>query len=74
MFDHAQMDIVIENLEKDQNMLIQMSQKKGFLENFDKMGEQIQTKMEQLKTVNDVIKQWLKLKQNWEKLEVIFLN
>lgn len=28
LFDHGQMDIVIENLEKDQNMLIQMSQKK----------------------------------------------
>ena len=74
LFDHAQMDIVIENLEKDQNMLIQMSQKKGFLENFDKMGEQIQQKMDQLKTVNDVIKQWLKFQKNWEKLEVIFLK
>ena len=74
LFDHAQMDIVIENLEKDQNILIQMSQKKGFLENFEKMGEQINQKMEQLKTVNDVIKQWLKFQKNWEKLEVIFLK
>ena len=51
-----------------------MSQKKGFLENFEKMGEQINQKMEQLKTVNDVIKQWLKFQKNWEKLEVIFLK
>ena len=74
LFDHGQMDIVIENLEKDQNQLIQMSQKKGTLENFENMGEQINNKMEQLKTVNDVIKQWLKFQKNWEKLEVIFLK
>ena len=74
LFDHGQMDIVIENLEKDQNLLIQMSQKKGFLENFENMGDQINNKMEQLKTVNDVIKQWLKFQKNWEKLEVIFLK
>ena len=74
LFDHGQMDLVIENLEKDQNTLIQMSQKKGFLENFEKMGELINDKMEKLKTVDDVIKQWLKLQKNWEKLEVIFLK
>ena len=74
LFDHGQMDLVIENLEKDQNTLIQMSQKKGFLENFEKMPELIDDKMQKLKTVDEVIKQWLKLQKNWEKLEVIFLK
>lgn len=74
LFDHGAMEGVIETLEKHQNDLIQMAQKKGILENFENMGATIDNKLAQLKTINDVIKAWLKFQKNWEKLEVIFLK
>jgi len=74
LFDHSQMEVVIEQLEKHQIALIQMVQKKTTLENFEGMGEKINGTLEKLKVVNDVIKLWLKFQKNWEKLETIFLN
>lgn len=74
LFDHSQMEIVIEQLEKHQISLIQMVQKKAVLENFEGMGEKINGTLEKLKIVNDVIKLWLKFQKNWEKLETIFLK
>ncbi len=74
LFDHGQMEIVIEQLEKHQIILVQMVQKKTTLENFEGMGEKINSTLEKLKIVNDVIKLWLKFQKNWEKLETIFLR
>lgn len=74
IFDHGQMEVVIETLEKNQNTLIQQAQKKSTLENFEGMDQKINSTLLKLQTVNDVIKTWLKLQKNWEKLEPLFLR
>ncbi|MCQ2815633.1 MAG: AAA family ATPase [archaeon] len=74
LFDHGEMDKIIEILETDIIKLTSMAQKKGILENFEGMADNIMNKLNLLRTVCDVTKMWLKLQKNWEKLEVIFLK
>jgi 3-oxoacyl-[acyl-carrier-protein] synthase III len=74
LFDYGQIEIVIEQLEKHQMMLIQMVQKKLTSKNFEGMGEKINSTLDKLRVVTDVIKLLLKFQKNWEKLETIFMK